>query len=134
MPRRKIVAPSTSASRRGGNVYALLMAHLVAGGTYEQLVEATGLHYHTVSRYVQALKVLELVYICGWKLDDRASNGAAVFRLTTIRRADVPRPPAKTQQQRSADTAARRKRKREAAAAVQLAHLLSLTPERQAPA
>lgn len=76
--------------------------------SYEELSEETGLHVHTVRRYVLAMREArpKVAYIAGWALDVRGNPSIHLFRLGSKR--DAPRPK-QTNAERQAKQAAKKR-------------------------
>ena len=84
---------------RGAIQFAKLVGLLLvppkgeAGLSYDDLADLTGLHVHTVRRYVLAMREARprrVAYISGWDLDVRGNPSIRLFRLGD--KADTPRP------------------------------------------
>lgn len=104
----------TQLSRRrlhklGPNTYAAMLEYLIdhPDSSVNQLAEYTGLHRLTVMDYLRALHKHKLAHISDW--DKQASKpGVALWSFARNKR-HVPRPPAKTQTERSRDYKLRKK-------------------------
>lgn len=83
---------------RGATMFAKLVSLLLVpppgepGLSYEDLADLTGLHVHTVRRYLLAMREARprAAFISGWDLDVRGNPSIRLFRLG--RSKDVPRP------------------------------------------
>lgn len=94
---------------RKATLYAKLIYRLkTAGGTYLELAEYTGLSYHTVIRYIKALREYRLpddkshrmVRIADWRKDDKDVARLRVFRMEWGRDVKQPRVNAAEKQRR----------------------------------
>lgn len=78
---------------------AIAVSHLIAvlvdgGRTYCEMARETGLHYHTVRRYVLALHNRKLIHIESWKKVSSKGNQSAIWAWG--RGVDAKRIPPKT--------------------------------------
>lgn len=101
--------PAAVAEHRGALNNARLIAALVAGGNYDELMEATGLSYHTCMRYCKALKLVGHAHIHHYDLDDRGVASRPFWQFCLVPTKDAKRPRrskehlAKYQRERRAD-------------------------------
>ncbi len=81
---------------RGAVMFAKLMEALMFHGpaSYADLMEHTGLSYHTVMRYTKALRHTErkVIRIQDWGLDSRDKRSIPLFAFNPEQRKDVERP------------------------------------------
>lgn len=83
--------------QRGATLYAKLIDRLMhVGGTYDDLIDYTGLSYHTVMRYIKALREVRLEKrgqvlcpIVGWEKDSQGRDAKPIYMLKAG--TDVPR-------------------------------------------
>lgn len=77
------------------------------GATRQEMVEASGLHYKTVYRWMYTMRRANLIHIEGYEKDKRGCNDVPVFRLGDGKDAKPPTPVSNAQK-----SAKYRKRKR----------------------
>lgn len=77
---------------RSATLYAKLLGTLVIGGTYDDLMEYTGLSYHTVMRYCKAMHEEKLVFIEHWERNSRDIPVIPFWQFTLTPRTDARRP------------------------------------------
>lgn len=70
------------------------MMRMLMDGEYmrNEIAIKTGLHAHTVCRYVEWLHKKKVVYICDWRQNPVNNNWIPVYTLNTDGEADVPKP------------------------------------------
>jgi DNA-binding transcriptional ArsR family regulator len=108
--------PRRDPVRIGMLTNALLMRHLVEGKmTRQQLADATGLHYITVSRYLHELRKQHILYVASWlRGTEPKAKAQQIFKLGA--QPDVPKPAPLTAQERQARTRAKKRRIKQARA------------------
>lgn len=84
------MGPKPDQEMRKATLYAKWLKRVVEGSvSYEAMAEYSGLSYHTVIRYTQALKGQNLVYISGWEQDTRGRDSKPLWSFGKGK--DVPR-------------------------------------------
>lgn len=68
-------------TRIGALSYAKFIKCLMGGATYQEIVDATGLHYVTVVRYAKALHAERACFIEAWEKDTMGRDAVRVYRL-----------------------------------------------------
>jgi len=84
--------PAAVAEHRGALNNARLIAALVAGGNYDELMDATGLSYHTIMRYCKAFKLVGHAYIDHYDLDEKGVASRPFWKFCITPTADAKRP------------------------------------------
>lgn len=81
---------------RGATLYAKLLEVLAyhSPATYDDIIEYTGLSYHTVMRYCKAMMALNrpVIRIASWGEDIRGRLTKPMFELTFSQQPNIPRP------------------------------------------
>jgi len=77
------------------------------GATRKEMVDATGLHYNTIHRWVYSLRRAKLVHIEGYEKDNRGCSVVPVYKMGEGKDAKPPAPITNAQK-----SAKYRKRKR----------------------
>ena len=77
---------------RGAHYYAKFLTRLIEGGTYEDLMEYTGLSYHTCIRYCKALKEFQRAYIDHYELDEKGVASKPFWKFCLVPTKDAKRP------------------------------------------
>lgn len=73
--------------------YGRMVECLIQGMTYDDIVEETGLCYHTVMRFTRALRARDRIYVCGWATSE-GNNGQTkpIWKFTLVPHKDADRP------------------------------------------
>lgn len=84
--------PAAVAEHRRALNNARLIAALVAGGNYDELMEATGLSYHTCMRYCKALKLVGHAHVHHYDLDEKGVASRPFWKFCLAPTEDAKRP------------------------------------------
>ena len=74
------------------NALASMIKELHEGATTVELENVSGLHVHTIWRWIRVLRAQKIVYVQGWERDARGCNIVRVYKLGDGRDAKRPKP------------------------------------------